>query len=128
MLRTASVYGNSSPSTPSNVLSVGNVSGTTNIDLLSANTYSFTVTGSTTLTFSNGPATDTTLEKWFYVTNGGLGLTGSGNYPSGSRFPGPGVVGSAPTLVSSGTEILRMKAVNIGGTTNYDWAYIGRVA
>lgn len=104
---------------------LGSTSGTTTIDLNGAGTISFTVGAATTLAFSNPPAQGATIEKTFYVTNGGAFTL---NYPASSRFAGPGIVGSAPTLVASGTEILRMKATNFSGSVTYDWAYIGRVA
>lgn len=100
-------------------------SGSVSIDCTGPSMVSFTVGAALTISLTNTPALNNTVEKTIYVTNGSaFAIT----YPTNSRWPGPGIVQTAPTLVASGTEILKFRATNIGGTVYVDWFYLGRVA
>lgn len=104
---------------------LGTVSGGVAVDLASGANVALTIGGATSLTFSGLPASNTAQRVVLTITNGGAGVI---TWPAGTRWMGAGVVGSAPTLVASGTEKVAIDIVNNGGTVTYDAAYLGRVA
>ena len=81
----------------SNVL--GLVSGSTTINLQLGNYVSATVTGITTWTFENPVPQPNACGFILELANGG---SATQNWPAGIRWPS----GTAPTLTSSGTDIL----------------------
>jgi hypothetical protein len=98
--------------------------GTVTIDL---NTYSaavLTITGNTTIAFSNLPASGFQKKFTLTVINGSAFTF---THPVGTRWGGSGVVGSAPTLQASGTDKLTYDIYNSGSVV-YDGAYVGRYA
>lgn len=104
---------------------IGNVSGAAAINLSSGPNVALTVTGATTLSFTGLPANNTAQRVVLTITNGGAGAI---TWPTGTRWMGAGIVGSAPTLVALGTEKIAIDITNNGGTITYDAAYLGRVA
>lgn len=104
---------------------LGNVSGALTIDLSLGWNVFFTVTGAvTSLAFTNGPAVGAAARVRLQITNGGVGMA----WVTGTRWNGPGVVQSAPTLQASGVENIVYDIARPVSTTLYDAAYIGRVA
>lgn len=86
--------------------------GTQDIDLESGNVVSATVdTAETTFTFSNPPASGTAGSFTLFLTNGGSQTV---NWPASVDWAG----GTAPTLTSSGVDILTFVTID-GGTTWY---------
>lgn len=86
----------------------GNMSGAVTLDLATSNAFYGTVTGNvTSVTFSNVPAAGVffTLE----LTNGGAFTI---SWPSAVKWPG----GVAPTLTSSGTDVLTFYTRDSGTT------------
>lgn len=79
------------------------------IDASTGNYFTKTVSGALTWTISNVPAGTQTYGFILELTNGG---TGTQTWFSGTRWPS----GVAPTLVSSGTDIL-VFITRDGGTT-----------
>lgn len=73
--------------------------GANDIDLSAGNYFTKTISGATTLTVSNVPATGTGISFVFEVTNGGSATI---TWWSGVKWEG----GTAPTLTSSGKDIL----------------------
>lgn len=102
----------------------GSTSGARAINCEKGDVCSLTIAGPTTLSFTNLPTYNTSLRVTLVITNGGSSVT----WPAGSRWAGPGVVGSAPTLAATGVDKVVMEINNIAGTIYYDAAYIGRVA
>ncbi|BEV15130.1 hypothetical protein HBDW_19180 [Herbaspirillum sp. DW155] len=104
---------------------LGSISGANTIDLQGGSNISLTVAAALTLAFTNLPASGNAIRVVLTITNGGaFAIT----WPANTRWMGAGVVGSAPTLVSSGTEKIAIDITNFGGTVYYDAAYLGRVA
>lgn len=95
---------------------LGNISGTTTMDLSSANFFYGTISGSTTFAFSNWPSSGKTEFVTLELTNGG---SGSVSWPAAVEWDG----GSAPTLQSSGTDVLvfysRDGGITIRGMHSY---------
>lgn len=88
---------------------LGNVSGTTNLDLDAANFFACTVTGSTTFAPTNVPASGKWCGFLLEITNGGINV----NWPSGTTWPS----GLTPaSLTVSGVDIVSMWTRD-GGTT-----------
>lgn len=83
--------------------------GANNIDLATGNFFSKTISGATTLTVSNVPASGTAASIVLNLTNGG---SGSITWWSGMKWVG----GTAPTLTTSGRDVLGFFTYD-GGTT-----------
>ena len=79
------------------------------IDLNLGNYFSKTISGTTTFTVSNVPATGTAASFVLDLTNGGSATI---NWWSGMKWAG----GTAPTLTSSGRDVLGF-FTHDGGTT-----------
>jgi len=89
--------------------------GTDDIDLTAGNVVSATVSTATqTFTFSNPPATGTAGSFTLFLTNGGSQTV---NWPASVDWAG----GTAPTLTSSGVDILTFTTID-GGTIWYGFA------
>ena len=88
---------------------LGNVTGATDLDLEVANNFSGTVTGITTFTFSNPPATGKIGSFSLVLTNGGSATV---NWPASVDWAG----GVAPTLTAAGVDVLSFLTLD-GGTT-----------
>lgn len=82
--------------------------GANNIDLSLGNLFTKTITGATTLTVSNVPASGTVGYFILELTNGGAGAV---TYPTGTKWS----KGTAPTLTASGIDLLRF-VTRDGGT------------
>lgn len=78
---------------------LGSGSGTRDINLQSGNYISATVAGTTTFTFSNPLASPNACGFVLELTNGGSATV---NWPLTVKWP----TGSAPTLTSSGIDVL----------------------
>lgn len=94
------------------------------IDLGLYSAAQLTITGNTTLSFTNLPAGNEQKKCTLNLINGGSFTV---TYPAGTRFGGSGVVGSAPTLQAAGTDKLQFDIYNNGAVV-YDAAYVGRYA
>lgn len=79
------------------------------IDLVTANYFSKTISGTTTFTVSNTPSTGTVASLILDLTNGGSATV---NWWSGMKWAG----GTAPNLTSSGRDVLGF-FTHDGGTT-----------
>ena len=89
--------------------------GTQDIDLTLGNSISATVdTSANTFTFSNPTASDEQCGFVLYLTNGGSQTV---NWPASVDFAG----GTAPTLTTSGVDILCFTSID-GGTRWYGFA------
>lgn len=80
-----------------------------NIDLSTANYFAKTISGATTLTVSNVPASGTTASFILDLTNGGSATI---TWFSGVTWPG----GIAPTLTASGRDVLGFYTYDAGTT------------
>lgn len=80
-----------------------------NIDLATGDYFTRTISGATTLTVSNTPASGTVTAFILDLTNGGAGAI---TWWSGTRW----VAGTAPTLTASGRDVLGF-FTHDGGTT-----------
>jgi hypothetical protein len=80
-----------------------------NIDLSAGNYFTRTISGTTTLTYSNVPATGTTASFILELTNGGSATV---NWFAGVTWAG----GTAPTLTAAGVDVLGFYTYD-GGTT-----------
>jgi hypothetical protein len=88
---------------------LGNISGATTIDLSLGNYITATVTGTVTWTFSN-PPTANAAGFVLKLTNGG---SATQNWPSSvTKWPS----GTAPTLTTSGTDLLVFLTDDTGST------------
>jgi hypothetical protein len=83
--------------------------GASDIDLALGNYFTRTISGTTTLTVSNVPATGTVGAFVLELTNGGSATV---NWFSGCKWAG----GTAPTLTSSGVDLIAFYTHD-GGTT-----------
>lgn len=82
------------------IVNLGNLSGAVSIDLSAGRVFYGTVTGViTSVTFTNVPATGKAVFVVLELTNGGSQTI---TWGSNKKWPG----GSAPTLTSSGVDIL----------------------
>lgn len=88
---------------------LGNVSGSTTINLESGNYISATATGNVTWTFSNPPANPNAGGFILELANGGAYTM---TWPGGTAWPG----GVAPSLTASGTDVLTFITDNAGTT------------
>lgn len=91
------------------VNALGNITGTSTFDMSVANTLTATVTGNVTVTFTNPPASGQEGYIEVQLTNGG-GFTIT--WPASVVWDG----GTAPTLQTTGVDILIFNTTN-GGTT-----------
>jgi hypothetical protein len=89
--------------------SLGNMSGTATLDLDVANCFYGTVTGAVTIAFSNVPATGQFVFVVLEIINGGSATV---SWPASIKWPG----GAAPTLTTSGTDLISLYTRD-GGTT-----------
>ena len=80
-----------------------------NIDLSAGNYFTKTISGTTTLTVSNVASSGTVNSFILQLTNGGSATV---NWFSGVKWAG----GTAPTLTSSGVDVLGFYTID-GGTT-----------
>ena len=80
-----------------------------NIDLLLGSVFAKTISGATTLTVSNVPATGTVASFMLDLTNGGSAAI---TWWTGIKWPG----GSAPTLTAAGRDVLGFWTHNGGAT------------
>lgn len=93
------------------VSALGSVSGSTAMNLQNGNVFSATISGVTTFSITNVPASGTCASLSLILTNGGSATV---NWMSGTIWP----AGTAPTLTTSGIDVLVFFTVN-GGTTWY---------
>ena len=93
------------------VSALGNVTGATAMNLLNGNVFSATVTGATTFSITNVPASGTCASLSLILVNGGSAAV---TWMAGTVWAS----GVAPTLTVAGTDILVFFTVN-GGTTWY---------
>lgn len=87
----------------------GSISGAQSLDLSAATAFSATATGGITWTFSNPPASGVGFGFILELINGGVGTQ---TWPAAVDWPN----GTAPTLSSTGTDLLAFYTRN-GGTT-----------
>lgn len=81
------------------VSALGNVSGAKAIDANAASTFSMTIVGNTTLSFTNAPAAGRDQVIYLKITNGG---SYSVTWPAGALF----TQGEAPTLTATGKDLV----------------------
>lgn len=93
------------------VSALGSVTGATSMNLQNGNVFSATITGATTFSITNVPASGTCASLSLILTNGGSSAV---TWMTGTKWPG----GVAPTLTTSGIDVLVFFTVN-GGTTWY---------
>jgi len=93
------------------VNALGNVTGTAAINLTLGGVVTATATGATAWTVANPAASGKASTFVLIVTNGGAFAQ---TWPTGTKWPG----GTAPTLTSSGTDIMTFLTVN-GGANWY---------
>jgi len=79
------------------------------IDLAQGNFFSKTISGATTFTVSNVPASGDVVSFIMELTNGGAGAI---TWPTGTKWAG----GAAPALTASGIDVLGFYTRD-GGTT-----------
>ena len=84
------------------------------VDLSLGNVQTYTLSGAQTLTFTNPPASGTAGSFTLIVTNGGSATL---TWPGAVDWAG----GTAPTLTSSGIDILTFTTID-GGTIWYGFA------
>lgn len=109
---------------PSGLLVNNTATGTVTIDLSLYSAAQLTVTGNTTIAFSNLPAVNEQVKFTLTVIDGSAFTF---THPVGTRWGGSGVVGSAPSLQASGADKIVYDIYNNGAVV-YDGAYIGRYA
>ena len=83
--------------------------GANDINLATGNFFTKTISGATTLTVSNVPATGTTASFILELTNGGSAAV---TWWSGMTWAG----GTAPTLTAAGVDVLGFYTHNGGST------------
>lgn len=89
------------------VNALGNLTGAKTVDLTLGNVVTGTTTGDTTWTFSNPTATGNACSFTLILTNGG---SKTQTWPASVDWPG----GTAPTLTSSGVDVLTFVTINAG--------------
>jgi len=87
----------------------GNVTGSTGLDINASPVFTATATGDTTFTFDNVPDQEDGVGFTLVFTNGGAHTI---TWPTSVDWPG----GTAPTLTTSGTDVLVFFTPD-GGTT-----------
>lgn len=93
-------------------VAAGSITGTYAFDLEAGNVFSGTLTGATTFSFANVPATNSSSVA-FLITNGGSAAV---TWPGSINWPG----GAAPTLTAAGTDLIVL--VTIDGGTSWNGA------
>jgi len=83
------------------VEALGNVSGSKSIDVSAASTFTMTITGNTTFSFTNPPGAGRDQVVYLKITNGGAYTI---TWPQDTMFAG----GEAPTLTEDGTDLLAL--------------------
>lgn len=91
---------------------LGSVSGAQALNLATAQVFTLTVSGSTTLSLTNVPTGTLSTGVILQVTNGASNVI----WPAGTRWPGL----STPSLTTSGTDIVAL-FTNDAGTTWRAW-------
>lgn len=81
------------------VVSLGNVSGAVTIDLTLGTTYSATIIGATTFSFTGAPAAGWDTQVYLKLVNAGSFST---TFVAGTQFPS----GAAPTFTATGRDLL----------------------
>jgi hypothetical protein len=84
------------------VTALGSISGTQTLNLATASEWTMTITGATTIAFSNAPAANTAQVVYIRFTNAGSAAI---TWPSGTQFAG----GTAPTFTTSGIDLIGVK-------------------
>lgn len=84
------------------VSALGSISGAQTLDLAAATEFTATLTGATTLSFSNAPGAGSGQVVYLRLTNAGATTI---TWPANTKFAG----GTAPTLTSSGVDVLAVK-------------------
>jgi hypothetical protein len=84
------------------VSALGSISGTNTLDLAAATEFTATIGGATTLAFSNAPGAGSAQVVYLRLTNAGSAVI---TWPANTKFAG----GTAPTLTSSGVDVLAVK-------------------
>lgn len=84
------------------VSALGSISGTNTLDLAAATEFTATLTGATTFAFSNAPGAGAAQVVYLRLTNAGSTTI---FWPANTKFAG----GTAPTLTSSGVDLLAVK-------------------
>lgn len=82
----------------STVLALGNITGTVNVDMAAASTFTATVTGNVVISFTNSPPAGVDQTVYLKITNGGAFTT---TFQAGTKFPG----GAAPTFTAAGKDL-----------------------
>lgn len=88
------------PAQRSSVVALGNVSGSKNIDLATGSTFTATITGATTFTFSNAPPSGQDQTVYLKLTNAGAQV----GFVAGTKFPNGVAAGAA--LTAAGRDLL----------------------
>lgn len=87
---------------------LGSVSGATALNLALAQVFTMTVSGATTLSFSNVPAGTVATGVVLQVTNGGSSVV----WPTGTKWPS----GTTPALTAAGTDLVVLFSTDAGTT------------
>lgn len=91
-----------SPAYSYSVSALGSVSGTQTLNLGTATEFTMTITGATTLAFTNTLLAGTSEVVYIRFTNAGSAAI---TWPSGAQFAG----GTAPTFTASGIDLIGVK-------------------
>jgi hypothetical protein len=91
------------------VAEVVSAMGANDMDMTVANVFTKTISGATSLTISNPPATGRCGIITLILTNGGAGAI---TWPTGTKWPG----GSGPTLTASGVDVIIFMTIDAGTT------------
>jgi hypothetical protein len=86
----------------------GSISGAQSLDLSAAQMFTMTITGATTLSFTNTPTGTFAQGIVLKITNGGANIT----WPAEVKWAG----GTAPALTASGTDIVALLSFDAGTT------------
>lgn len=81
------------------VHALGSVSGTVNVDLAVASTFTATITGLTNVTFSNAPPAGKDQTVYLKLTNPGTNVL----FPAGTLYPNSGAI---PTFTAAGKDLV----------------------
>lgn len=91
------------------VAEVVSAMGANDMNMTVANVFTKTISGATSLTISNPPATGRCGIITLILTNGGAGVI---TWPTGTKWPG----GTPPTLVASGVDVIVFMTIDAGTT------------